>query len=105
MKRNMTLGIGIFIVIICMGCAGARLPEIGDHVCIITSDCVFGTTADEGIVVNLTPEMICINCSAETTNSLDGIQRQMKGLSFDVCIGYCSMSALRWLDDTGKFLI
>jgi hypothetical protein len=83
----------ITLMLLALGIADARLPQVGDQVKIVTAlnDGIYGVEFD-GKVTDVENGLICLSCTFESLNNL-----RDSSYPFDVCIGVGSIVSLTWV--------
>ncbi len=84
----------IIIMLLALGIADARLPQVGDQVKIVTAlGSIQGGVEFDGKITDMGDGLICLSC----TDGSFPVSFGLGSFPFDVCIGVGSIVSLTWI--------
>ncbi len=84
----------IVLMLLALGVADARLPQVGDKVRIATTD---HGVSFEGTITDMGDGLICLSCTYYNPNYFFVEGERASNIPLDVCIGVGSIVGLTWI--------
>ena len=76
----------LILMLLALGVADARMPNVGDQVFIATSSSIPAYMQVQGQITDIGDGLICLKATKNSDNSL-----------YDICIGVGSIVSLTWV--------